>query len=327
MPFSKLKTHLASYMECTKLQGQKEKWGNMRVGIFEVGCRPVEGGDVPEPGSRPDHGRETGYITPGMSPGDRERLRAGALEFARILTSLRYVPPYHRGARHVEHFLHGRGREIILSESDVEELETYIIGGLRDVGAPISELRDTFEKLVLHDFQYLRAFRGRESQAYLSWNVRKQSHWFGAGALSTKWHAALGLYYIAYGAYLRHIGSEIHMEYRAYIYDRYNWNHEKRTGLGSLLRYIANSGQLYSVPFGAAGALINSSPVAGLRNILLPNGRPYLETAFLDDSYADEILGSLQETDGATPYDIKGFGAVKRKILPDWTVSSIPPIS
>lgn len=270
--------------------------------------RPANNGDVSHPSE---------YIASGMTDEERQSLREAAQHWAGTLggfVARNFSGDKEQAAEHMDHFLTGDGDDLSLGRNNVREIRTTV----NDVGDFENTKLAQFFELVRTDF----ANSGVGHKQYLIKNARVGSpnygeNWFGLSEdRGKKWFYALGSFWVSYGAYAFEIdGQYIQINYRLYIYDRYNWD----------------LGKEVSIPGGQLRHLINDGLMDDISSLTGPLGSPYFQTRSTttgkvsEYTVNDALLGSLVESGDADAYDIVGAGytrSVRLRVNPPPTTVS-----
>ena len=267
---------------------------------------PIANIPVPERPPNDDVRDPSRYIPQGMTTVQRKNLRAAAREFTNSIggsltmrTALS-LTKYGEAAENMYHYRHRGGQDKVLNPSEIEsilEVDVPAAVSFHDNNLPV------FLKLIRENYE------GKtDPMGYLSANSDRGGNWFGQYADNGEWFYAMGGFAIAYGALARlsTSGRQIVVSHRSYIYDRYNWDLDKKVDF----------------PATKLGYILNDTKMNNISELKGPTGQNYFDALDANgdgeiDTYSvmDPLMGSLQVTDGAKPFDIWGAGTVETTIF------------
>lgn len=249
-----------------------------------------------------------------MTRDQRMALRRAAEELSGALGGfwMHRVPGKRQAAINMDHYLTGEGQDREFSPGRVEDLFDTLTGtsSARHQSLEQGFLDKIKENLSETELGTVRRYNSLNSDVN-SPNWREP--WFGLSSeAGTSWYYAVGSFWLAFGGRAKREEDGVSIHYRAYIYDRYNWDVE-RVGSYSAGKttFIPNE-----IDWLIDQDLLTDSDIPEFRSY-----QPDYVTAIPDDpnTDADEggyrvndaLLGTMMEYGDAEPFDIVGSGRIR----------------
>ncbi|MEF2074832.1 hypothetical protein [Consotaella aegiceratis] len=245
------------------------------------------------------------YINAQLSEEQKEQLINSAETFSNILrlsaTSVFGLETEtYQAEENVEHYRFGNGADRTYSESDIARME-------RDIpnfpGGRSGELAEFIESI-----RGQLTSEGGSPRFFHLWNNSQNNAWSSVDSNKTPWFYAVGLFNFSYSARVRVSGLTAIIEYKTYIFDRYDWNPGQGIEVpkGSIVPPHLGVDQAdYLVP----------GTIDPLKKFALPGeSRAYISQSTRNpDRYfvADEVMCALEAAGEAKRFNIVGASAIK----------------
>lgn len=293
----------------------------MAIGIEYKGLAPSGIPIPPAAPHDPDPNPST-YIPTGMSKQDRENLKAAAIEWTNTLgassvmnATISTLTSKGRAADNMSHYRHGGGSTKVFSEDDVSDIRHEVPA----VASFETNNLELFLNMVHEDFKT----RGDKTGGYLSLNTKKNLNWFGQYAkYGSEWFYAMGGFQISYGAQALLSLTHITILYRLYVADRYNWDVGKVTAVPKdQLQWLLGDktmNKILGLKDSIGADYFNNTDPKDI------NGNKNTDEYVVNDS----LMGSLETTGNAAPFDLWGTGKIRVATYPLATPVPVPsPVS
>jgi len=280
--------------------------------ISDVAAEHVPGKqDIPVPDTTevgkqvPDTNNDI-YVDKKLSKKEKERLKKTATCFTDHVGMIGEVyAPWSVASEFMRHFKGGTGTTKTISPDNVQDVErNTALSSVDPAGRkPVNTIAEKFINEIRRDMEHYNG----PPRAYLSKNVTRGNHWFAARAETDKgddqkkWYYALGGFAISYGALATPEKDVIRIDYKLFLWDRYNW----KPGQGITNPYpkwwptdcgITKLGDLKTPAFNYNGKTFPPSPYYNAKK----------------NKIDDALQGAMQPLAGAKPFDVWGEGVTRR---------------
>jgi len=243
-----------------------------------------------------------------------------------------HFSPKRQAAINMDHYLTADGQDRELSPGNIDE----VFGELTANSAVRHQsLEQGFLDKIKED---LSSAEPGTIRRYNSLNTDNASAnfgeaWFGLStAPGENWYYAVGSFWLAFGGRARRIVGGVEIYYRAYIYDRYNWDVEKVNAL--------TQGKVTRLPSSIDWAIdedVLTDPNMPEFRKWQPDYVTVIEddptTSVVEEGYIvnDALFGMMGEFGEAKPFDIVGSGRIRSVVLSYGAASqggaTVPPES